>query len=115
MKPAAKVFLWGDSFPLYLAGILPYLRQIHSAWTFAVVEDRVAIQKSGFWGREEMERWLSTDADYVVLEPQTLEYYRARYPDLMAKFDSLLRQHFNLIDTIADYRWQVFELYARRN
>lgn len=114
MKPGAKVFLWGDSFPLYLAGILPYLRQIHSTNTFAVVEDRLAIQKSGLWGREEMEHWLSTDADYVVLEPQTLEPYRARYPELMARLDSLLRQHFEFIDTIKDYRWQVFELYARR-
>jgi len=115
VKPGAKVFLWGDSFPLYLAGIQPFLRQIHSTNTFAVVEDRVAIQKSGLWGREEMERWLSTDADYVVLEPQALVSYRARYPDLMARFDSLLRQHFELIDKIEDYRWQVFELYARRS
>jgi hypothetical protein len=114
VKPGAKVFLWGDSLPLYLAGILPYLRQIHSTNTFAVVEDRVAIRKSGLWGREEMERWLSSDADYVVLEPQTLEPYRARHPDLMARFDSLLRQHFELIDKVEDYRWQVFELYARR-
>ena len=114
VNPGAKVFLWGDSFPLYLAGILPYLRQIHSTNTFAVVEDRVAIQKSGLWGREEMERWLSSDADYVVLEPHALVQYRARYPNLMARFDSLLRQHFELIDKIEDYRWQVFELYARR-
>lgn len=115
VKPGAKVFLWGDSFPLYLAGILPYLRQIHSTNTFAVVEDRVAIQKGGLWGREEMERWLSTDADYVVLEPQTLEPYRARYPDVMARLDTLLRQHFELLDTIEDYRWQTFRLYARRH
>jgi len=114
VRAGAKVFLWGDSFPLYLAGILPYLRQIHSTWTFAVVEDRVAIQKSGLWGREEMERWLSTDADYVVLEPQALEQYRARYPELMATFDSMLRRHFDLIDKVEDYRWQVFALYARR-
>ena len=114
VKPGAKVFLWGDSFPLYLAGIRPYLRQIHSSQTFAVVDDHVGIQKSGLWGRKEMEDWLSSDADYVVLEPQVLEQYRARYPDVVAKFDSLLRQHFTLIDTIADYRWQVFELYARR-
>ena len=110
MKPGAKVFLCGDSFPLYLAGILPYLRQIHST----VLEEHVAIQKSGFWGRDEMEQWLSTDADYVVPEPQTLELYRARYPDLIARRDSLLRQHFEFIDTIKDYRWQVFELPARR-
>lgn len=114
VKPGAKVFLWGDSFPLYLAGVLPYLRQIHSTNTFAVVEDRAAIQKSGLWGLQEMERWLSTDADYVVLEPLTLEQYRARYPDLMAKFDAMLRRHFELVETIADYRWQVFELYSRR-
>lgn len=113
VKPGAKVFLWGDSLPLYLAGILPYLRQIHSTNTYALVEDRVAIQKSGLWGREEMERWLSAEADYVVLEPRTLEQYRVRHPDHMARFDALLRRHFDLVDTIGDYRWQVFELYAR--
>jgi hypothetical protein len=62
-----------------------------------------------------MERWLSTDADYVVLEPHTLEPYRARYPDVMARLDTLLRQHFELIDTIEDYRWQTFRLYVRRH
>jgi len=114
VKPGAKVFLWGDSFPLYLAGILPYLQQIHSTNTYALVEDRVAIEKSGLWGRKEMERWLSTEADYVVLEPRTLDEYRARHPDHMARFDALLREHFDLVDRIEDYRWQSFELYARR-
>ncbi len=114
VKPGAKVFLWGDSFPLYLAGILPYLQQIHSTNTYALVEDRVAIEKSGLWGRKEMERWLSTEADYVVLEPRTLDEYRARHPDPMARFDALLREHFDLVDRIEDYRWQSFELYARR-
>ncbi len=114
VKPGAKVFLWGDSLPLYLAGILPYLQQIHSTNTYALVEDRVAIEKSGLWGRKEMERWLSTDADYVVLEPRTLDEYRARHPEHMARFDALLREHFELVDRIEDYRWQRFELYARR-
>jgi 4-amino-4-deoxy-L-arabinose transferase-like glycosyltransferase len=114
VKPGAKVFLWGDSLPLYLAGILPYLQQIHSTNTYALVEDRVAIEKSGLWGRKEMERWLSTDADYVVLEPRTLDEYRARHPEHMARLDALLREHFDLVDKIEDYRWQGFELYARR-
>ena len=31
------------------------LRQIHSTNTFAFVEDRVAIEKSGPWGRKKLE------------------------------------------------------------
>jgi 4-amino-4-deoxy-L-arabinose transferase-like glycosyltransferase len=114
VPPGAKVFLWGDSFPLYLAGILPYLRQIHSTNTYALVEDRVAIEKSGLWGRQEMDRWLSTDADFVVVEPRSLDQYRARHPDPMARFDALVREHFVLVDKVEDYPWQVFEVYARR-
>lgn len=114
VKPGAKVFLWGDSMPLYLAGIRPYLRQIHSTNTYALVEDRVAIEKSGLWGRKEMEEWLGRDADYVVLEPSTLDQYRERHPDHMARFDALLREHFELIDRVDEYPWQVFEIYARR-
>ena len=82
--------------------------------TYALVEDRVGIEKSGLWGRKEMEEWLGRDADYVVLEPRTLEQYRERHPDHMARFDALLREHFELIDRVDEYPWQVFEIYARR-
>ena len=61
-----------------------------------------------------MERWLSTDADYVVLEARALDEHRARHPDHMARLDALLREHFELVDRIEDYRWQSFELYVRR-
>src|SRR5262249_26230892 len=58
----ARVFLIGDSLIPYLAGITPYLQQIHSTNTLAVVQERRGIEKGGLWGDREMELWLTKDA-----------------------------------------------------
>ncbi len=114
VPPGARVFLLGDSLIPYLAGSTPYLQQIHSMNTLAVVQERRGIEKGGLWGDREMETWLSTDADYVVIEPQEIDYLATRRPRQIARFRALLAEHFERIGRIDDYRWFVYEVYARR-
>jgi hypothetical protein len=69
VSPGARVFLLGDSLIPYLAVSTPYLQQIYSTNTLAVIQERRGIEKGGLWGDREMDLWLSKDADYVVVEP----------------------------------------------
>jgi hypothetical protein len=94
--------------------VTPYLQQIHSTNTLAVVQERRGIEKGGLWGDREMELWLTKDADYVVIEPQEVDYLATRRPEQIARFRALLAEHFERIGRIDDYRWFVYEVYARR-
>jgi len=110
----AKVFLWGDSLPVYLADRTPYLRQIHSVYTFSIVDNPQLVEKSGMWGRREMQLWLGTDADYALLEPTIVDEYRARWPARVQELQALLDRNFRLVDRVQDFRWMVFDVYERR-
>lgn len=114
VPPDARVFLLGDSLIPYLAGSTPYLQQIHSTNTLAVVQERSGIEKGGLWGDVEMDRWLSKDADYVVLELQEGVYLATRRPGQSARFRALLAEHFERIGRVDEYRWFVYDIYARR-
>jgi len=114
VPPGARVFLLGDSLVPYLAGFTPYLQQIHSTNTLAVVQERRGIEKGGLWGDREMDLWLSKDADYVVLQAQEVDYLATRRPEQIARFRALLAEHFERIGRIDDYRWFVYDVYARR-
>jgi 4-amino-4-deoxy-L-arabinose transferase-like glycosyltransferase len=115
VSPGARVFLLGDSLIPYLAGSAPYLQQIHSTNTLAVTQERHEIEKGGLWGDREMEFWLSKDADYVVVDPQVVDYLATRHPEQIARFRSLLAEHFDRIGRVDDYRWLVYDIYVRRS
>jgi 4-amino-4-deoxy-L-arabinose transferase-like glycosyltransferase len=115
VPPGGRVFLLGDSLIPYLAGSTPYLQQIHSTNTLAVIQERRGIEKGGLWGDREMELWLSKDADYVVVEPQIVDYLATRHPEQIARFRSLLAQHFDHIGRVDDYHWLVYDIYVRRS
>lgn len=110
----STVFLWGDPLPLYLAGLTPYLRQIHSPFTLAAEEDRAAIEESGLWGQQEMQAWLGRDAQYAVLEQRVVDHYRHRAPDRLAEVERLLEQNFVRLERVEDYRWFAYDVYVRR-
>jgi hypothetical protein len=109
-----RVFLWGDSMLLYLAGRRPYLRQIYSEQTFVGEGDRFTIERSGLWSSQEMERWLTVDADVVVLEPLLIERHRRTRPSQMARLEALLGEYFERIERVDDYPWLPYEVYRRR-
>lgn len=115
VPPGARVFLLGDSLIPYLAGSTPYLQQIHSSDTLAVLQERRGIEKGGLWGDREMEDWLSKDADYVVIDPQVVDHLATRRPGQIARFRALLADHFDRIGRVDDYRWFVYDIYVRRS
>lgn len=114
IPPGSNVFLWGDSLPLYMAGITPYLRQIHSPFTLAVVDDRAAIEKNGLWGRQEMQTWLRREATHAVLEQRITDHYQHRAPARLAEIRELLDEHFVWLDRVEDYPWFLYDVYGRR-
>ena len=114
IPPGSRVFLWGNSLPLYLAGRDPYLQQIYSDELLAAVEDTAAIQRNGLWGMRDIERWLSTDAGYVVLDPRLLETGLATRGQQIRLMRSLLEKHFELIGRVDDYQWFPYDVYARK-
>lgn len=115
VPPGARVFLLGDSLIPYLAGSTPYLQQIHSTNTLAVVQERRGIETGGLWGDREMELWLSRDADYVVIEPEVVDALATRRPGQIARFRELLAEYFERVGRVDDYRWLVYDAYVRRS
>jgi 4-amino-4-deoxy-L-arabinose transferase-like glycosyltransferase len=115
VPPGARVFLLGDSLIPYLAGSTPFLQQIHSSETLAVVQERGGIERGGLWGDREMERWLAKDADYVVIEPMVVDRFAGRRPEQIVRFRALLAEHFDRIGAVDDYRWLVYDVYVRRS
>jgi hypothetical protein len=114
IPPGSHVFLWGNSLPLYLAGRDPYLQQIYSDELLAAVEDTAAIRRNGLWGMRDIERWLSTDAEYVVLDPRLLETGLATRGQQIRLMRSLLEKHFERIGRVDDYQWLPYDVYRRR-
>lgn len=114
IPPGSRVFLWGNSLPLYLAKSDPYLQQIYSDELLAAVEDTEAIRRNGLWGMRDIERWLSTDAGYVVLDPRLLETGLATRGQQIRLIQSLLDKHFERIGRVDDYQWFPYDVYRRR-
>ena len=109
----AKVFLLGNSLPLYLAGRDPYLQQIYSIEALAAVENRALIPTHGLWGIAEIEAWLSDDADYAVVQPAVLAHHRAARRLQIERIEALLAQRFVRIDQVDEYPWFTYDVYER--
>ena len=114
IPPGSRVFLWGNSLPLYLAGSDPYLQQIYSDETLAAVEDTAAIRRNGLWGKSDIQRWLSKDAAYVVLDPRLLETGLSTRGEQIHLMRGLLEKHFEWIGRVDDYQWFPYDVYRRR-
>ena len=96
VPPGAQAFVFGNPLPAYLAGARLYLRQTSHHTTLVTSSDRVAIQRSGLWGRNELERWLGSEARYAVVERAVVAHLQTipAYAPLMARMESLLGEHF---------------------
>ena len=46
--------------------------------------------------------------------PQVVDYLATRHPEQIARFRSLLAEHFDRIGRVDDYRWLVYDIYVRR-
>lgn len=113
----SRVFHIGATQALYMAGLKPYLRQVYDVWTLAPTAEEWVRKKSGLWGGPEIRAWLTTDAEYAVIVPTVLDFYRASADaPLRASLDlieSLLAEHFTRVAVLDQYPGLVFHVYKR--
>lgn len=112
----SRVFLLGDSMPLYLADRLPYLRQIlHPATLAAHDEDPWLVARNGVWGRDQIEEWLTRDATYAVIGPRWIEAFRPNRTRNIERIEELLVAHFSRIAILDDYFEIPYHVYRRND
>ena len=112
-----NVFLLADPLPLHLAGRQAYLRQFHQHYmAFTSVRERARYARTGMWGPAEIEQWLGAEAQYAIIEPKVLDYYRGRTPyrEPVPRIDFLLNQNFVLMDTLRGHDGDLFKVYRRK-
>jgi len=111
----ARIFFYGLNAVYYLSGLpATYLQQVYLPDPFAHIqaEDWV-LRRSGFVPLSDMRRWLSTEADYAVMDRSMLEP-RAQAPGPEREMQALLDQHFELIGTVEEFIHTPYLVYRRR-
>ena len=117
VPPGTRVFVFGNPLPSFLAGAELYLRQTSHYTTLVPSPDRRAIQRSGLWGREELEEWLGREARYAIIEPGAVVQLSKleAYAPLMARLETLLAERFERRAEIGDVAGVVRQqVYVRR-
>jgi hypothetical protein len=111
-----KVFFYGFNQVYYLSG-LPhtYLQLVYTLDPFPriPVDDRVA-RRSGFVTRSEMRSWLSSDADYAVIDMKLIEEMAPRFGETEKEMLNLVAKHFELIDTVDEFPYSTYAVYLRK-
>jgi hypothetical protein len=112
-----KVFFYGLNEVYYLSG-LPhtYLQTIYAFDPFprVPVDDRVA-QRSGFVTRNEVRHWLSSDADYAVIDMKLVEQMTPKFGETEREMLDLVPRHFELIDTVNEFPYSIYLVYRRKD
>jgi hypothetical protein len=97
----SRVFLFGPSETLYLAGLRPYLQQANHLETLSPLADDWAREQSGLWGDAEIRRWLGSDVEWAVVRLGILRAARPNQTTLSGNnvdlIESLLARHFSLL------------------
>jgi hypothetical protein len=111
-----RLFFFGPAMAVHLAGRRPYLQQLMAPGTFVDNDsDRQAVERSGVWGRAEIERWLGQEARYAVVNPAHLDAYAAAgRAEGVARIRALLQERFEPVGRIDDAYWSILEVYRRR-
>lgn len=112
-----KVFFYGLNEVYYLSGLpQTYLQQVYMPDQFAKigVDERVA-RRSGFVTPGEMRSWLSTDADYAVIDSGLVQAMRPRFTGTEKEMMELLDRHFELIDRVDEFPFSTYLVYRRRS
>ena len=112
----AKVFLYAWNVGYYLSGLPPtYLQQAYSDWHLAGIRaaDDV-VRRSGLVPQSDLERWLSREAGYAVIDPAYLAAHDDEFLGATRVMRELLDRHFERIATVADYPAAVYDVYRRK-
>jgi len=114
IPPGSRVFHLGASQALYVADREPYLRQALGYWTLSPLRDPTVTRRSGLWGEAEITDWLTRDAQYAVVVPESLDEYRISCRRCVELAESLLERHFARIAVLRQYRGIAHAVYKRR-
>jgi hypothetical protein len=114
IPPGSRVFHLGASQALYIADRAPYLRQALGYWTLSPLRDQTVTRRSGLWGEAEITDWLTRDAQYAVIVPESLDEYRISCRSCVELAESLLERHFARIAVLRQYRGAAHVIYKRR-
>lgn len=119
VPPGSRVFLFGPSESLFMAGLRPYLQQANHLETLSPVTDDWIRRRSGQWGHAEILEWLGRDADYAVVRLAILREARATQHTPAGNnvdlIESLLSRHFALVGVLDQYPGAEFYVYRRRS
>ncbi len=114
IPPTAHIFHLGGPLGLYIAGLEPYLRQERDFATLAYPAGMANGANSGFWGQAEIVEWLSRDADYAVVVPARVAFYRKQpLNSTLHLIESLLAAHFTRVAVIERSTY-LYEVYRRK-
>lgn len=111
----ARVFLFAQPMPAYLAGLKPYLQQLQSPGaTLAPIDsDERLVAKSGLWGHGEIERWLGREAGYAIISPQVVEAFVELRPENVKRIRELLQERFELVGSVGGATYLATDVYRR--
>ena len=115
--PMAAVLINPDAYVgYYLSGLPPtYLQQAYSDWTLPSVRvDDNVVRRSGLVPLSDLERWLSREAGYAVINPTYLAAHDQEFLGATRVMRELLDRHFDRIATVADYPPAVYDVYRRK-
>ena len=114
--PAAFVFVFGSSLPVYLAGLNAPIQHFMSSYgTLAPAgADERVVARNGVWGSADIERWLGRDVDYAVVQPRFMQMFIRFRPEAMARIGELLQDHFTLVGHIGGSSFAAADVYRRR-
>jgi len=117
IPPGSRVFLFGPSESLFMAGLRPYLQQANHLETLSPVTDDRIRRRSGQWGHAEIREWLGRDADYAVVRLAILREARENQHTPSGNnvdlIESLLSRHFTLVAMLDQYPGPPFSVYRR--
>lgn len=113
----AKVFFYGLNAVYYLSGLpQTYAQQIYKQDQFAMIPaDDWVLRRSGFVPVSDMTSWLTTDADFAVIDVKFLDH-KLTIPSLgnpEGLMTVLLARHFDRIDTISEFPLATYAVYRR--
>ncbi len=117
IPPGSRVFLFGPSETLFMAGLRPYLQQANHLETLSPVADDWIRRRSGQWGDAEIRGWLGRDAGYAVVRLAILrearEHQHTPSGNNVDLIESLLARHFRVVGVLDQYPGPPFYVYER--
>jgi hypothetical protein len=112
----AKVFFYGWNVAYYLSGLpKTYLQLVYGDWALPSVDvDEAVLRKSGFVPIRDVVFWISSDADYAVIDPAYIRAHADDFRGAPRLIQELLDRYFVKIATVSDYPAATYEVYRRK-